>query len=38
MDNLLKIGLATKKLDPGDYFTNAFAAKFNDFDHAPLMK
>lgn len=38
MDNLLKIRLASKRLEPTDYFTNAFAAKFNDFDRAPLMK
>jgi NitT/TauT family transport system substrate-binding protein len=38
MDNLLKIGLATKRLDPKDYYDNSFAAKFNDFDHAPLEK
>jgi NitT/TauT family transport system substrate-binding protein len=38
MDNLLKIGLATKRLDPDDYFTNVFTAQFNDFDHPALMK
>jgi NitT/TauT family transport system substrate-binding protein len=38
MDNLLKIGLATKRLDPDQYYTNAFTAQFNDFDHAALMK
>jgi NitT/TauT family transport system substrate-binding protein len=38
MTNLLNIGLATKRLDPSAYFTNAFAQQFNDFDHAALMK
>jgi NitT/TauT family transport system substrate-binding protein len=38
MDNLLKIGLAKKRLDPKDYYTNQFAAQFNDFDHAALIK
>lgn len=38
MDNLLKIGLATRRLDPTAYYTNAFTPKFNDFDHAALMR
>ena len=38
MDNLLKIGLARKRLDPTAYYTSAFAPKFNDFDHAALTK
>jgi NitT/TauT family transport system substrate-binding protein len=38
MDNLLKIGLAKKRLDQKDYYTNEFATQFNAFDHAPLMK
>ncbi len=38
MNNLLKIGLAKKRLDPATFYTNEFTAKFNDFDHAVLMK
>ena len=38
MNNLLKIGLAKKRLDPSTFYTNEFAAKFNDFDHDALMK
>jgi NitT/TauT family transport system substrate-binding protein len=38
MDNLLTIGLAKKRLDPKDFYTNQFAAQYNDFDHAPLIK
>jgi NitT/TauT family transport system substrate-binding protein len=38
MDNLLRIKLATKRLDPSGFYTNEFAARFNDFDHAALMK
>jgi NitT/TauT family transport system substrate-binding protein len=38
MDNLLKIGLAKNRLDPSTFYTNEFTAKFNDFDHAALMK
>jgi NitT/TauT family transport system substrate-binding protein len=38
MNNLMKIGLATKRLDPSAFYTNEFTARFNDFDHAALMK
>ena len=36
MENLLKIGLAAKRLPVADFYTNAFTAQFNDFDHAKL--
>jgi NitT/TauT family transport system substrate-binding protein len=38
MDNLLKIKLATKRLEPSAYFTNSYTQQFNDFDHAALTK
>jgi NitT/TauT family transport system substrate-binding protein len=38
MDNLLKTGLAKKRLDPSTFYTNEFTARFNDFDHAALLK
>ncbi len=38
MDNLLKIGLAKRRIDQNAYYTNEFAAQYNDFDHAALTK
>jgi NitT/TauT family transport system substrate-binding protein len=38
MNNLLQTGLAKKRLDPSTFYTNEFTTKFNDFDHAALIK